>query len=66
MRHRWRAGGIEAAAVAEGDVVVVLEAMKMENPVRATVAGSVSALHARVGQVIPAGTVLAEISPAES
>jgi acetyl-CoA/propionyl-CoA carboxylase biotin carboxyl carrier protein len=51
-------------SVAEGDIVVVLEAMKMENPVRATVSGTLAVLNATVGQVVPAGTVLAEITPA--
>jgi acetyl-CoA/propionyl-CoA carboxylase biotin carboxyl carrier protein len=49
--------------VAEGDIVLVLEAMKMENPIRATVAGVVATVSARVGQAVSAGTLLAEITP---
>jgi acetyl-CoA/propionyl-CoA carboxylase biotin carboxyl carrier protein len=52
--------------VALGDIVIVMEAMKMENPIRASVAGVVSSLSASEGQVIAAGTVLAEITPSES
>ncbi|BCJ58601.1 acetyl-/propionyl-CoA carboxylase subunit alpha [Micromonospora endophytica] len=39
--------------VAEGDLVVVLEAMKMEQPLYAHQAGTISALSAEVGAVIP-------------
>jgi acetyl-CoA/propionyl-CoA carboxylase biotin carboxyl carrier protein len=49
--------------VAEGDIVLVMEAMKMENPVRATVAGTVAAIPVEVGQVVAAGTLVAEITP---
>jgi len=44
-------------------VLVVLEAMKMENPVRATVDGTVTTLSAAVGQVVAAGAVLAIVEP---
>lgn len=50
--------------VAEGEVIAVMEAMKMENPVRATVSGLVASVHVEPGQVVPAGTVIAELSPA--
>jgi len=52
----------DGATVAEGDLVVVLEAMKMENPVTAHKAGTVSGLTATVGEVVTSGTVLATIS----
>ncbi|WP_205687451.1 acetyl/propionyl/methylcrotonyl-CoA carboxylase subunit alpha [Cellulomonas endophytica] len=51
----------EGATVAEGDLVVVLEAMKMEQPLLAHRAGTVSALTATVGSTVAAGTALCEI-----
>ena len=46
--------------VAEGDLVVVLEAMKMEQPLTAHRAGKVKAIAGKVGETVPAGTVLLE------
>ncbi|GGG43512.1 acetyl-/propionyl-CoA carboxylase subunit alpha [Kocuria dechangensis] len=48
--------------VAEGDLVVVLEAMKMEQPLTAHKAGTVSGLTVSPGDTVSAGTVLATIS----
>ncbi|GIJ19562.1 acetyl-/propionyl-CoA carboxylase subunit alpha [Micromonospora lutea] len=48
--------------VAEGDLVVVLEAMKMEQPLHAHKAGTVSSLAAEVGAVITAGAVICTIA----
>ncbi|HYN96936.1 MAG TPA: biotin carboxylase N-terminal domain-containing protein [Pilimelia sp.] len=47
--------------VAEGDLVVVLEAMKMEQPITAHKAGVVSGLAAAVGGSVTAGAVLCEV-----
>jgi acetyl-CoA/propionyl-CoA carboxylase, biotin carboxylase, biotin carboxyl carrier protein len=44
-----------------GDLVVVLEAMKMENPVLAHKAGTVTGLSATQGSPVAQGTVLCEI-----
>jgi acetyl-CoA/propionyl-CoA carboxylase, biotin carboxylase, biotin carboxyl carrier protein len=52
----------EGEQVAEGDLIVVLEAMKMEQPLTAHRAGTVTGLAAEVGATVPAGTVLCEIS----
>jgi len=48
--------------VAEGDLVVVIEAMKMEQPINAHKAGTISNLAATVGETIGAGAVVANIS----
>jgi acetyl-CoA/propionyl-CoA carboxylase biotin carboxyl carrier protein len=47
--------------VAAGDLVVVLEAMKMEQPITAHKAGTVTALAAEVGATVTSGAVLCEI-----
>jgi len=47
--------------VAEGDVVCILEAMKMENELKAPKAGVVKAVHVQPGRDVELGAVLAEI-----
>ncbi len=47
--------------VEAGDLIVVLEAMKMEQPLNAHKAGTVTGLDATVGATVPTGTVLCEI-----
>ncbi len=60
-------GTIVKVAVADGDTVeagqavVVLEAMKMEQPINAHKAGTVTGLQAEVGAVVTSGSVLCEI-----
>ena len=51
----------EGQEVAAGDLVVVLEAMKMEQPLTAHKAGIVTGLNAEVGTTVPSGTELLEI-----
>ncbi|MGY1898474.1 acetyl/propionyl/methylcrotonyl-CoA carboxylase subunit alpha [Nocardia gipuzkoensis] len=51
----------EGQTVEAGDLIVVLEAMKMENPVNAHKAGVVTGLSVETGAAITQGTVLAEI-----
>ncbi len=51
----------EGDTVAEGDLIVVLEAMKMEQPLGAHKAGVVTGLAATVGEVVSAGSVICEI-----
>ncbi|MFE7419827.1 acetyl/propionyl/methylcrotonyl-CoA carboxylase subunit alpha [Rhodococcus sp. NPDC057529] len=51
----------EGQQVAEGDLIAVLEAMKMENPVNAHKAGTVTGLAVEPGSAITQGTVLAEL-----
>ena len=47
--------------VAEGDLILVLEAMKMEQPITAHKAGKVSGLSAKPGDTVTSGAVLATI-----
>ncbi|MHA6626394.1 ATP-binding protein [Pseudonocardia sichuanensis] len=53
----------EGAAVAAGDVLVVLEAMKMEIEVRSEITGTVGTLHVTAGASVAAGTILADVTP---
>jgi oxaloacetate decarboxylase alpha subunit len=46
------------STVAEGDVVVIMEAMKMETEVRSKVAGVVSAINVKEGGAVACGDVL--------
>jgi acetyl-CoA/propionyl-CoA carboxylase, biotin carboxylase, biotin carboxyl carrier protein len=51
----------EGQTVATGDLIVVLEAMKMENPVTAHKDGTITGLSVEAGTPVTQGTVLAEI-----
>jgi acetyl-CoA/propionyl-CoA carboxylase biotin carboxyl carrier protein len=51
----------DGAQVEAGDLIVVLEAMKMEQPLNAHKAGTVTGLSASVGDVVTAGSALCEI-----
>jgi acetyl-CoA/propionyl-CoA carboxylase biotin carboxyl carrier protein len=51
----------DGATVEAGQMVIVLEAMKMEQPINAHKAGTISGLSAAVGEVVTAGAVLCEI-----
>ncbi|WP_109472218.1 acetyl/propionyl/methylcrotonyl-CoA carboxylase subunit alpha [Ornithinimicrobium cavernae] len=51
----------EGQQVAEGDLVVVLEAMKMEQPINAHKAGTVTGLAAEVGQTVGNGAAICEL-----
>jgi biotin carboxyl carrier protein len=47
--------------VAEGDEIVSIEAMKMENPIMSPVSGVVKELSVTAGQAVKAGDVMAVI-----
>jgi pyruvate carboxylase subunit B len=51
----------EGDEVAAGQGLVVMEAMKMENELRAPAAGRVSRVHATAGTAVEKGTVLVEL-----
>jgi 3-methylcrotonyl-CoA carboxylase alpha subunit len=73
--HRHAGGGLEAPmpgkviavnvvpgdTVGKGDELVVVEAMKMENAVRAPREGRVKSVSARVGDMVSPGVVLVEL-----
>src|SRR3954466_12677570 len=47
--------------VSEGDLVVVLKAMKMEQPLTAHRSGTITGLTATAGETVPAGAIIATI-----
>ncbi len=55
----------EGQEVAEGDTVVVIEAMKMEQPLKAHKAGTVTGLQAEVGATVTNGAVICEVRSSE-
>jgi biotin carboxyl carrier protein len=50
-------------AVEAGEILVVLEAMKMEHPMRATEDGVVSEVRVSEGDQVEAGTLLLVVEP---
>ena len=52
----------EGDDINEGDIVVLLESMKMEIPVLAEASGRVTTVNVAVGDVIQAGDLIAVIS----
>ncbi len=64
-------GAVLEVRVAEGDtvtagqVLLLVEAMKMEHPITAPVDGTVTALHVAAGDAVEAGAALVEVTPDE-
>ncbi len=62
-------GKVVALLVAEGDVVeagqgvIVVEAMKMENELKAAAAGTVASIEVAVGAAVQGGAALVVIEP---
>ncbi|MFN2611590.1 MAG: biotin/lipoyl-binding carrier protein [Actinomycetota bacterium] len=57
----WKVLVHEGDQVAEGDVVAILESMKMEIPVESPIAGTVSSVSVVEGVVVQEGDVIAVI-----
>ncbi|WP_423852121.1 acetyl/propionyl/methylcrotonyl-CoA carboxylase subunit alpha [Aeromicrobium sp.] len=55
----------EGQTVAAGDQIVVVEAMKMEQPINAHKAGVITGLSAEVGATVTSGEVITEIKDSE-
>jgi 3-methylcrotonyl-CoA carboxylase alpha subunit len=51
----------EGAAVRRGDTLIILEAMKMELPIRASADGVVTGVHCRAGDLVQPGVPLVDI-----
>jgi 3-methylcrotonyl-CoA carboxylase alpha subunit len=52
---------VPGAAVSRGDTLIILEAMKMELPLRAPDDGVVAAVHCREGELVQPETILIEL-----
>jgi len=58
----WKVVAAEGDHVDDGDTLVILESMKMEIPVLAESAGTVTTMHVAEGDVVQEGDLIAEIS----
>ncbi len=59
----WKIEKQVGDSVAEGDVVVILESMKMEIPVESPAAGTIATIDTNEGAAVLEGAVLATIDP---
>jgi acetyl-CoA carboxylase biotin carboxyl carrier protein len=58
----WKVVASQGDTVADGDTLVILESMKMEIPVVAESAGTLTELRVTEGQVVQEGDVIAVIT----
>src|ERR1700692_1334599 len=57
----WKVVAAQGDHVDDGDTLVILESMKMEIPVLAEAAGTLTSLHVAEGDVVQEGDLIAEI-----
>ena len=48
-------------AVSEGDIICILESMKMENPILSPVSGTIKEIKVAAGEAVKAGGIIAVI-----
>ncbi|MGH3285864.1 MAG: biotin/lipoyl-binding carrier protein [Streptosporangiaceae bacterium] len=58
----WKVVAAQGDHVDDGDTLVILESMKMEIPVLAESAGTITTLHVAEGDVVQEGDLIAELS----
>ncbi len=58
----WKVVAAQGDHVDDGDTLVILESMKMEIPVLAEAAGTLTGLHVAEGDVVQEGDLIAEIA----
>jgi len=57
----WKVVAAQGDRVDDGDTLVILESMKMEIPVLAEAAGTITSMHVAEGDVVQEGDLIAEI-----
>ena len=58
----WKVLASEGQAVAEGEVLLILEAMKMETEIRAAQAGTVRGIAVKSGDAVAVGDTLLQLA----
>jgi biotin carboxyl carrier protein len=57
----WKVVAAQGDRVDDGDTLVILESMKMEIPVLAEAAGTITSMHVAEGDVVQEGDLIAVI-----
>jgi acetyl-CoA carboxylase biotin carboxyl carrier protein len=58
----WKIEKQAGDSVAEGDIIVILESMKMEMPIEAPCGGTIASVVVKEGQAVDEGQVVAVIA----